>query len=230
MSKDKILAFLKANRKEVGLAAVILLMSTVIVVSGATVNKQADIKMLDVRGATADTSLLDIQPDPASLPALQPTEAVAENGQLADLVAAATTPDSDQAPAETPAPVAEEVKPPEKLPVVAKPTPKTIAKATVDKSGLNCVKLPASINAMLRAKNSGSAPDGKGYKGKMVCHNIADGKKDKPHKSSEKNKGKKHNGGLCLDPDERPMPTDGNVCYPEAIYGDMLRKYAANPW
>lgn len=108
---------------------------------------------------------------------------------------------------------------------------KVAPKTTVDNSGLNCVRVPANINAMLRAKNPGPAPDGASYKGKSVCHVIANGKKDNPHNSSSNNKGKKHNGGLCLDPDERPMPpNDGNNCYPAAVYGSMISKYVANPW
>lgn len=175
MSKDKILAFLEANRKEVGLAVVILSMSTIIVVSGASVDKHANIQLLDIRGATADTSRLDIQPDPV-FPELQPTETAIENSQLADLATDVTTV-ADQATAETPAPI-EVNKPPETVKKVIKPAVKP---------------KPIGLRATLNNYDT--------EKGRKVC--TQDEKDEHPGVSSKGN-GIHVDEDCCIDPDEIP--------------------------
>jgi len=91
-------------------------------------------------------------------------------------------------------------------------------------SGIACVRIPASILANL--KNPPVPPDGKMKDGKLICHVLADGHKDNPHKSQRNPKGQW--GGCCYDPDEVPNP---RCCYPVgSVYEKYLYRYFANPF
>jgi len=91
-------------------------------------------------------------------------------------------------------------------------------------SGIACVKIPAHILANL--KNPPLPPDGKMKDGKLICHVLAEGRKDDPHKSKRNPKGQW--GGCCYDPDEVPNP---RCCYPVgSVYEKYLYRYFANPF
>ncbi|NCQ53902.1 hypothetical protein COV88_01545 [Candidatus Saccharibacteria bacterium CG11_big_fil_rev_8_21_14_0_20_41_19] len=232
MYKEKLLAYYKANPLEAILIMIALGLIIIVIITGLvfTIKESRSQPAAQVFPPAAEEPVLfatnSVLPpaDTTELSAMQPTNLV--SAEEVPVVTPEVTGPVPQPVVEPPVVV------PEKIPaVVAKSAVKVTPKTTVDNSGLNCVRFPADVNAMLRAKNPGPAPDGASYKGKMVCHVIADGKKDNPHKSSANNKGKKHNGGLCLDPDERPMPpNDGGNCYPAAVYGKILNKYLAKPW
>jgi hypothetical protein len=105
-------------------------------------------------------------------------------------------------------------------------TPKAeIPKIAAPKSaGTGCIKIPANILAGL--KGAPTPPDGKKKDGKLICHVLAEGKKDKPQKSKKNPKGQW--GGCCYDPDELPNP---NCCYPVgSVYEKPLLAYFNNPF
>lgn len=116
-------------------------------------------------------------------------------------------------------------------PTIEKVTPEKvipmaeIPKITAPKSGgAGCIKIPTNILAGL--KGAPVPPDGKKKDGKLICHVLADGKKDKPQKSKKNPKGQW--GGCCYDPDEVPNP---NCCYPiGSVYEKPLMAYFNKPF
>lgn len=113
---------------------------------------------------------------------------------------------------------------------INKPVAKTVAmppKKVVTKTkstGISCIKIPPRI--LVKLKGAPTPPDGKMKNGKLICHVLAEGKKDNPHKSSKNSKGEW--GGCCYDPDEIPNP---NCCYPVgSVYEKPLNKYFNNPF
>jgi hypothetical protein len=91
-------------------------------------------------------------------------------------------------------------------------------------SGLSCIKIPANI--LVKLKGAPTPPDGKKKDGKLICHVLAEGKKDNPHKSKKNPKGEW--GGCCYDPDEVPNP---NCCYPVgSVYEKLLNNYFKHPF
>jgi hypothetical protein len=109
---------------------------------------------------------------------------------------------------------------------IVRPAPQAVApaKSAPKASGITCIKIPANILAKL--KNPPTPPDGEKKDGKLICHVLADGKKDNPHKSDKNPKGEW--GGCCYDPDEVPNP---RCCYPVgSVYEKYLKKYFEHPF
>lgn len=215
------------NSNERGNTRIILAMGGVVLTIALAIgvkmlsNKENSNQFINIAGTQAEQNI-----DPATT-----EQTTLDSASLDILNSIDTQPETVDQPAEQPVvetPVVPEVV---ATPVVEKPKAavvKTTPAATVKKSsGLNCMVFPASVNAMLRKKNPGPSPDGGKEDGKLVCHVIADGKKDKPGKSKQNPKG--HNGGACIDPDERPKPSD-EVCYPVEAYGKILNKYLEKPF
>jgi hypothetical protein len=101
--------------------------------------------------------------------------------------------------------------------------PKKIISETKS-TDISCIKIPANIFPLL--KGAPVPPDGKMKNGKLICHVLAEGHKDYPHKSNTNPKGQW--GGCCYDPDEVPNPA---CCYPVgSVYEKYLNKYFANPF
>ena len=91
-------------------------------------------------------------------------------------------------------------------------------------TGPSCIKIPTKILAGL--KDAPTPPDGKMKDGKLICHVLAAGKKDHPHKSVKNPKGEW--GGCCYDPNEVPNP---HCCYPiGSVYEKPLNDYFNNPF
>ncbi|MFZ2226777.1 MAG: hypothetical protein WA064_00705 [Candidatus Moraniibacteriota bacterium] len=110
------------------------------------------------------------------------------------------------------------------LPVTVTPKSETPKVVTPKATETGCIKIPAKILAGL--KGAPVPPDGKKKDGKLICHVLAEGKKDKPQKSKKNPKGQW--GGCCYDPDELPNP---NCCYPVgSVYEKPLLAYFNNPF
>jgi len=109
---------------------------------------------------------------------------------------------------------------------IARSKPQAVDPQTKETSstGITCIKFPPEI--LTKLKNPPMPPDSEKKDGKRVCHVLAEGHKDNPHKSKKNPKGGW--GGCCYDPDEVPNP---RCCYPVgSIYEKLLKHYFEHPF